>query len=105
MLLPPTIALSLALATVALAQNPSWDNSTRSPFTPIQLNASDGSITAVVLPYGATLHSLIVPDRNGTLRDLVLGYDDLTAYATDAAHPNFGAEPPSPSVPSRASSG
>lgn len=75
---------------LAVAQNPSWDNSTRSPFTPIKLIASDASISAVFLPYGATLQSLFVPDRNGTLRDIVLGYDDLTAYSTDASHPNFG---------------
>lgn len=30
--------------------------------------------------FGATLHSLFVPDKNGVLRDVVLGYDDLSRY-------------------------
>jgi hypothetical protein len=85
-----TLAAPLVLAAAALAQNPSWDNSTRSPFTAITLNATDSSISAVFLPYGATLQSLFVPDRDGTQRDIVLGYDDPVRYSTDPGHPNFG---------------
>lgn len=81
---------SLVLAGLVAGQNPSWDNSTRSPFTPIMLHASDSSISAVFLPYGATLQALFVPDRNGTQRDVVLGYDDPVRYSTDPGHPNFG---------------
>ena len=33
-----------------------------------------------VSDFGATLHKLLVPDRNGNKRDVVLGYDDPTAY-------------------------
>ena len=35
---------------------------------------------AEVLQYGAILVKLCVPDRDGKLTDVVLGYDDLTGY-------------------------
>jgi aldose 1-epimerase len=31
-----------------------------------------------------------VKDRNGTKRDITLGYDNRTLYADDPSHPNFG---------------
>jgi aldose 1-epimerase len=37
-------------------------------------------VEAVVISYGATLVSLKVPDRNGKVADIVLGYDDLSDY-------------------------
>ena len=41
-----------------------------------------GDLTAKVTDFGATLVSLLVPDRTGRVDDVVLGYDDVTAYAT-----------------------
>ena len=38
---------------------------------------------ARIINYGAILVSLKVPDRQGTLRDVVLGYDDLAGYVKD----------------------
>lgn len=35
---------------------------------------------AEVLPFGAALVKLCVPDRDGNLRDVVLGYDDMAGY-------------------------
>ncbi|TVV75455.1 aldose epimerase family protein [Sphingomonas solaris] len=43
-------------------------------------------VSARGLTYGATLQSLIGPDRNGRPADVILGYDDTTAYE---AHPNY----------------
>ena len=43
-------------------------------------------VSARVLSYGATLQSLMGPDRNGKIADVVLGYDDLASYVD---HPNF----------------
>jgi aldose 1-epimerase len=43
-------------------------------------------ITARVLSYGATLQSVVAPDRNGRPVDVVLGYDDLKSYVD---RPNF----------------
>ncbi len=39
-----------------------------------------GGLTACVTDYGANLVRLLVPDSNGTLADVVLGYDDCNGY-------------------------
>ncbi len=44
---------------------------------------------AKVITYGAILTELDVPDRDGRLGDVVLGFDDLKGYL--GAHPFFGA--------------
>ena len=36
-----------------------------------------------VLPYGATIQRLLIPDREGVLRDVVLGYDREEDYAVN----------------------
>ncbi len=41
---------------------------------------SCGRLSAAVSDYGATLVRLLVPDRNGVLADVVLGYDDCNGY-------------------------
>lgn len=44
------------------------------------------------LTYGGIIRSLRVPDRNGQIEDIVLGYDSLAGYQTDeGAAPYFGA--------------
>ena len=35
---------------------------------------------AEVLQYGAILVKICVPDKNGDLKDVVLGYDDIRGY-------------------------
>jgi aldose 1-epimerase len=42
--------------------------------------ANKGGVTARILSYGGTLVSLAVPDRDGRLADVVLGFDDLAGY-------------------------
>lgn len=44
---------------------------------------------AEVLQYGAILVKVCVPDRNGELKDVVLGYDDMEAYEVNGCF--FGA--------------
>lgn len=39
--------------------------------------------------YGGIIVSWLAPDRNGVLKDMVLGFDDIEGYLTD--HPYFGA--------------
>jgi aldose 1-epimerase len=46
-------------------------------------------MVAKVITYGALLTELRVPDRQGTLSDVVLGFGDLAKY--EAGHPYFGA--------------
>ena len=51
-------------------------------------------VTMEVTNYGGIITSLRVPDREGTLEDVVLGFDSLSAYTSDAyraANPYFGA--------------
>ncbi|EJD37261.1 galactose mutarotase-like protein [Auricularia subglabra TFB-10046 SS5] len=55
------------------------------------IESPDGKARAAFIGLGATLAELWVPDANGTLRDVVLGYDDRTLYLKDPAHPVFGA--------------
>ena len=43
---------------------------------------SGGGLTATVTDYGAHLVSLFVPDRNGHIDDVVLGFDDANGYRT-----------------------
>ena len=50
--------------------------------------------TATISNYGGTLTSLLVPDRNGHLGDVVLGFEDVSGYQSPAfrrANPYFGA--------------
>ena len=43
---------------------------------------SSGKLTATVTDYGAHLVSLLVPSRDGTVDDVVLGFDDAEGYRT-----------------------
>ncbi|HLE01758.1 MAG TPA: aldose epimerase family protein [Bdellovibrionota bacterium] len=46
-------------------------------------------LKASIMTYGALVTKLEVPDRNGKLGDIVLGFDNLDGYL--AGHPYFGA--------------
>ncbi|KAL2335546.1 hypothetical protein Fmac_016759 [Flemingia macrophylla] len=48
-----------------------------------------GDLSIKVTNWGATLVSVILPDKNGKLGDIVLGYDSLKAYTNDSTY--FGA--------------
>jgi aldose 1-epimerase len=50
--------------------------------TPVEavVLTSAAGITARIITYGATLQSLLVPDRDGRTADVVLGYPDLDGY-------------------------
>lgn len=50
---------------------------------------NDKGMRAVITDYGATLVGLFVPDRNGSLADVVLGYDTLDEYVHGRGY--FGA--------------
>jgi aldose 1-epimerase len=91
-----TVALSSALALVAISSANAAELS-RKPFgqTPsgekveaLTLTNSRG-VSATVITYGATLQSLIGPDRAGKKADIALGFADAAAYAKNASY--FGA--------------
>ena len=48
------------------------------------VNASGAS--AVILDYGATVQSLLVPDRGGKLTDVVLGYETVAEYEQNGGY-------------------
>jgi len=87
-----TVVVAMATSTSALAAT-----ATRSDFGKLQNGETVEAITLVnshgvkakILAFGATLQSLIVPDRNGHPADVVLGFDDLDGYVHQTAH--FGA--------------
>lgn len=55
--------------------------------TQYSLTNKNGAV-AKIMTYGATLTELHVPDRNGKMGDVVLGFDNLAAY--EKGHPFFG---------------
>ncbi|KAF8891485.1 galactose mutarotase-like protein [Gymnopilus junonius] len=60
-----------------------------SAFNVCEIKAPDGSIIAKFVPFGSTLTELYVKDKDGNLRNVVLGYDDNSLLLTDPAHPVF----------------
>ena len=40
------------------------------------------SMTVSILNYGCTIQRVLVPDQIGAVKDVVLGYDDLSGYET-----------------------
>lgn len=96
-----TSTLLLAAASLAAAQttvngsdnfsNPSFKPFSGDPFQKYTLT-TDG-ISASWIPYGARLTNLYVKDCNGTMRDVVVGYDNTTQYLIDSEtnHTYFGA--------------
>lgn len=86
------ILTAMATSTSALAAT-----ATRGEFGRLQNGQAVEAITltnahgmkAKVIAFGATLQSLIVPDRAGHPADIVLGYDTVNGYVRQTAH--FGA--------------
>jgi len=52
--------------------------------------SNGNGVTIQVITYGATITTLKVPDRNGVLEDIALGFDDMNGYLT-STNPYFGA--------------
>ena len=51
--------------------------------------SNKNGMSATITSYGATLVNLMVPDKDGNLRDVVLGYDDVKGYEANGTY--FGA--------------
>jgi aldose 1-epimerase len=87
----------LAALPVLAAEDKKMPGVQKSPFgttadgTPVDLyTLTNGKgMTAKVITYGALLTELDVPDKDGKMADVVLGFDDLKGYL--AGHPYFGA--------------
>ena len=85
----------LAVATLILQPVAVWAaNAQRAPYgklpdgtaiEAVTLSNTHG-VSARIISYGATLQSLVAPDRQGHKADIALGYDDLAGYVE---HPNY----------------
>ncbi|KAL2812414.1 galactose mutarotase-like domain-containing protein [Aspergillus granulosus] len=82
---------TLLWASLAFGQSGPGCRAVADPFKVFTITADN--ITAKFIPYGARLISLLVPDRESTLQDVVVGYDDPTQYLNDTqtSHTYFGA--------------
>lgn len=50
-------------------------------------------IQAAFIPYGAAITKLLIKDQYGVDRDIVVGWDNATAYENPDIHPHFGSVP------------
>lgn len=82
--IPMTVAMALILAATTQAEA---GTVSRKPLGEVAGSkveaitlANTHGVSARILTYGATLQSLIGPDRAGKRADVVLGYDDLAGY-------------------------
>jgi aldose 1-epimerase len=50
-------------------------------------------IRAAFIPYGASISDLIIKDKHGVERDIILGFDNATHYTLDEGHPHLGSVP------------
>ena len=91
-----TIALTSALTLVAVSSASAAELS-RKPFGALASGEAVEAITltnahgvsATIITYGATLQSLIAPDRAGKKADIALGFADAATYEKNASY--FGA--------------
>jgi aldose 1-epimerase len=83
-------ALILAMATTAFGSEPSITSAPYGQFQerPVTLFTlvNQNNVIAKITDYGGIVVSLKVPDRDGKLDDVVLGYDDISGYQTDKAY-------------------
>ena len=79
--------ISLSYITYVTVGQPTSDSSVFTKYT-----ISAPGINASFIPYGARITNLLVNDRNGDPQDVVLGYDNGTAYLndTETVHTYFG---------------
>lgn len=47
---------------------------------------TNGKIGAEILDFGATLRSIFVPDKNGKVEDVTIGYEDFAPYETSGGY-------------------
>lgn len=81
----PAFVLGLVASSQNVAALPQASAATPSPVAdPYKIyTISAGNITAKLIPHGARLTSLLVPDRDGILQDVVVGFDEPTQYSDD----------------------
>jgi len=82
---------SLSFAIIPIACVQALLDNNHGDWKVVELHAPDNSIKANFLSYGATTTNVWVRDKHGDFRDILLGFDNLTDYRSDAlGHPYFG---------------
>jgi len=89
-LLAALAAVAAGRSTPALLQPAPHTTMSRAPFgrmadgTPVEIFTltSGAGMEVRTMPYGAAIVSIRVPDRNGAVADVVLGFDTLDEYVT-----------------------
>ncbi len=84
----PAAAPAAAASPASSIQRAPWGNVEGKPVTLFTLSNAHGLVLRVS-SYGAIITELHVPDREGRLADVVLGFDDLQSYQKHS--PYFGA--------------
>ncbi|EUC35197.1 hypothetical protein COCCADRAFT_91505 [Bipolaris zeicola 26-R-13] len=87
--LPLFAATALAQYSTAPSANSSW---TSGPDKDGKYEISSEGIRALFIPYGASITNLFIPGKNGEELDIVLGFDNATAYE-GPVHPHLGGVP------------
>jgi aldose 1-epimerase len=81
------LAAGVTLLFLAMSDSASCASAIREPFgvltsgeTVEAINLSNGYVKVRLISYGASIQSVVVPDRDGKLADVALGYDELKDY-------------------------
>jgi aldose 1-epimerase len=84
------LSSSFPSSVAASISSKSWGKVDGKAVTLYTLTNSNGML-AKITNYGGTVTSLLVPDKNGKLVDVVLGYDKLKPYTINEGGTYFGA--------------
>lgn len=86
LIFPVFVALWLSVSSVATAiEVDDFDSIRRYTLT------NSSGMTVQITNYGAIITSILVPDRNGNLGDVALGYGNVESYLNAVDKPYFGA--------------
>jgi aldose 1-epimerase len=88
-MLMTTVTASGAAAQSGSTMKSSWGKTPDGEQIDLYLLKNKNGMEVAITTYGGAVVSLKVPDRNGKLADVVLGYDSLDGYENDKAY--FGA--------------
>src|SRR5580692_11357829 len=94
---PMCVAVIFAAICLSGCRTPQQSNSgsvSHEPFghtadgTPVELYTLKNAhgMEAKIMTYGGIVQSLMVPDKNGNIGDVVLGYDTLDGYLTNSPY-------------------
>jgi aldose 1-epimerase len=84
-----SLLLPLSYLTLSVSASLEKRNATGATVEAVNISSPDGSAHARFINIGAAVVNFWVKDRNGTFRDLIIGFDNLTEYTTAAAGTDY----------------